>query len=91
VDEDAPLKTRDFPAAIKIAERASELTKHKNAMILDTLAVAYFGDKKIDLAISTQEKAVANLDTTAGMTDEIRKEIKDRLEKFKKAKKDGGR
>ncbi len=60
-------------------------------MILDTLALAYFKAKKVDLAISTQEKAVAKLDKTPGMTDDTREEIKGRLEKFKKAKKDGGR
>lgn len=86
VDEESPLKTRNPQAAIKIAERANELAKGENSMILDTLALAYFTDKKIDLAIATQEKAIAKLDKTEGITDEIRKELKDRLEKFKKAK-----
>lgn len=88
--EDIPLKTSDDAAAIKIAERANELTKSENAMILDTLALAYFKAKKIDEAIKWQEKAVAQLDKTEGVTDDIREEIKGRLEKFKKAKKDGG-
>jgi len=89
--EDMPLKTSDYDTAIKIAERANEVAKGENAMVLDTLALAYFKAKKVDLAISTQEKAVAKLDKTPGMTDDIRDEIKGRLEKFKKAKKDGGR
>ncbi len=89
VDTESPLKTRDYPVAIKLAERANELTKGVNAMILDTLAVGYFADGKIDLAISTEEKAVANLDKTDGVTDDIKKEIKDRLAKFKKAKNGG--
>ena len=86
VDEETPLKTRNPETAIKIAERANDLSKGENAMILDTLALAYFTNKKIDLAISTQEKAISKMDKTEGITDEIRKELKDRLEKFKKAK-----
>lgn len=86
VDEETPLKTRNAEAATKIAERANDLTKGENAMILDTLALAYFTNKKIDLAISTQEKAISKMDKTEGMTDEIRQELKDRLAKFKKAK-----
>lgn len=86
VDDASNLKTPDVNLAITIASRASELTKHENAMILDTLAYAYFKGGKIDDAIKTQEKAIAHMDKTQGITDEVKAELKQRLEKFKKAK-----
>ncbi len=86
VDDESPLKTRDYDTAIKIADRANEVSEGKNSMILDTAAYAYFKAGKIDKAIELQEKAVANLDKTEGVTDEIKKDVKDRLAKFKKAK-----
>lgn len=86
VDDESELKKPDLELSIKLAMRASELTKHENAMILDTLAYGYFKSGKIDDAIKTQEKAISKLDKTEGVTDEIRKELKDRLAKFKKAK-----
>lgn len=86
VDDESEFKKPDFALAIDIATRASELEKNENAMILDTLAYAYFKSGKIDDAIKWQEKAIQFMDKTEGMTDEVRKELKDRLEKFKKAK-----
>lgn len=86
VDDESGLKKPDIDLAIKVATRACELTKNENALILDTLAYAFFKSSKIDDAIKTQEKAIAAMDKTQGMTDEIRAELKNRLEKFKKAK-----
>lgn len=90
VDDETPIKVRDYDGAVKIAERANELSKGENAMILDTMALGYFKQKKVDLAITTQEKAISKIEKTEGMTDEIRKDIKSRLDQFKKAKAGGG-
>lgn len=86
VEDDSGLKKPDYAMAIQVATRASELTKNENSMILDTLAFAYFKSGKVDDAIKWQELAIKFMDKTEGMTDEVRAELKERLEKFKKAK-----
>lgn len=86
VDDESGIKKPDLELATTIATRACELSKNSNAMILDTLAFAQFKSGKIDDAIKTQEKAIAVMDKTQGITDEIKAEMKARLEKFKKAK-----
>ena len=57
-DPDAKIENRDAKLAVKMAERASELAKGKDAAILDTLAWAYYhaGDKA--KAIETETKAL---------------------------------
>ncbi len=84
VDEEAPMKSADPKVAIQIAEQAVKLTQEKDAMILDTLALAYFKDKQVKKAIETQEKAVKLL-KDSDVDEETKKEIMDRLERFKKA------
>ncbi len=44
--------------AIRLAQRAAELTKYENATILDTLAVAYASAGKFSKAVETAEKAL---------------------------------
>lgn len=85
VEEPSKAKTPDYALAVRIAYRASELTKHKDAMVLDTLAFAYFKNGQVDKAIETQEKAVSLLEKS-GADPATTKEIKDRLETFKKKK-----
>ena len=50
---------RDANEAIRLAERAAELTKHQNAMILNTLAAAYASAGRLAEAVPLAEKALA--------------------------------
>ncbi len=51
---------RNLELALKAAMRASELTDHEDASILDTLARAYFEQGNLEQAIEWQRKAVAH-------------------------------
>ena len=66
-----PSEQQNLDFALKVANRACELTKYKDAMILDTLARCYWemGDRY--KAIAWQKKAVENVDDSS-MTDSIR-------------------
>ena len=77
--DDESLEKRDLDLALKAAQRAAELTKFEDGMILDTLARAYFekGDKA--KAVEFQTKAVEK--TT---DEEMKTEMQDTLEKYKK-------
>jgi thiol-disulfide isomerase/thioredoxin len=86
VDDKATLKTPDYDTAVAIAQRAVEITKGADPMILDTLGYAYFKKGDLDKAIETQEKAVKLLDAHPEFPAEVKKEITDRLEKFKQKK-----
>jgi len=77
-DSDLAASERDLKLALKAAERANELTKGENAVVLDTLAKVYFDSGDVGRALETQEKAVRL------MNPEV-KEIKDRLEQYQKA------
>lgn len=87
VDDKSTLKSPDYKVALTIAERAVKVSKGRDAMILDTLAYAYYKSGNVSKAISTQEKAIKALDKTSGVTDAIKKDITDRLEMFKTKKK----
>jgi tetratricopeptide (TPR) repeat protein len=86
VDDTSNLKSPDYDTAIAIAERAAELTKSEDGMILDTLAYAHFKKGNIDKAIALQEKAVQLIEKMENVPDDAKKEIKERLEMFKKKK-----
>lgn len=81
-----PLKSPDYALAVEIAQRAVQLTQEKDPFILDTLAYALFKQGRVEEAIRYQEKAVALLKEQSGVPDEIRREIEERLEKFRKAR-----
>ncbi len=49
---------RDGPQAVKLAERAADLTEHKVASVLDTLAAGYAEVGDFDAAVQWQQKAV---------------------------------
>lgn len=53
---------RDAAAAVRLAEKAVDLTDRKNPQYLDTLAAAYAAQGDFEKAIATAEDAVANLD-----------------------------
>jgi thiol-disulfide isomerase/thioredoxin len=90
VDDENKFKTKpDYKIAIKIAKRACDLTKDQDPMILDTLAYAHFKNGDVSKAIEIQERAVALLVSGGEIDEETKKEIRDRLEMFKKAAKKG--
>lgn len=86
VDDKAPVKSPDYEVAVAIAEKANEVAKGEDPMIMDTLAYAYFKKGDTDKAIETQEKAVKLLDEKKGYPADAVKEIKERLEMMKKKK-----
>ncbi|UCF43904.1 MAG: tetratricopeptide repeat protein [Planctomycetota bacterium] len=65
------------PAAVKLAQKACELTNYEHIRALDTLAVAYAAAGKLPQAIETAKKAL-QLAITAGKKDLVR-EIDKRL------------
>ncbi|MFN3689686.1 MAG: redoxin family protein [Fimbriimonadales bacterium] len=87
VDDDTqpPLQSPDYQAAITIARRAVELTKERDPMILDTLAYAYFKHGDVQNALKYQGMAVALIEQDADIREEVKKEIRDRYERFRKA------
>ena len=74
-DPDADIKNRDTKLAVKAAERAAELTEHKDPMILDTLAWSYFQAGMKDKAVETETKALelAPSDYKAQFTEALEK------------------
>jgi thiol-disulfide isomerase/thioredoxin len=68
--------------ALTFAERAAELTQHKQAAILDTLAKAYFDNGQAAKAVETQEKAIKLAQGTPEAQD---KSMLKRLEQYRKA------
>lgn len=87
VDDDTKpaLQSPDYQAAITIARRAAELTKEQDASILDTLAYAYFKHGDLQNALKYQKMAVDLIEKDATMEEAMKKEIRDRYERFKKA------
>jgi thiol-disulfide isomerase/thioredoxin len=87
VDDDTnpPLQSPDYQAAITIARRAVELTKEKDAAILDTLAYAYFKSGDVQNALKYQKMAVDLAEKDPSMPDEVKQELRERYEKFQKA------
>jgi tetratricopeptide (TPR) repeat protein len=67
--------------AVKFAQRACELTGHKDPHFLDTLAAAYAAAGRFDDAIATAEQAV-NAAKTSGQ-EELAGEIQKRMELYK--------
>ncbi len=49
---------RDADEAVSLAERAATLTEHKDAWVLDTLAVAYGAAGQFDRAVATTQTAL---------------------------------
>lgn len=83
VDPDAKIEPRDAELGLKIAERASELTKHENAMILDTYAWALWFAGQHDRALEVQEKAVSLAPAN------MKEQLAEALERMKKMKSGG--
>jgi tetratricopeptide (TPR) repeat protein len=75
-------KVRDGKRALELAQKACELTDHKNGGYLDTLAAAYAERGQFDKAVEWQEKALAAGDMPVRDADAARK----RLELYKQKK-----
>jgi tetratricopeptide (TPR) repeat protein len=80
-------KHRDFDLALTIAKQAAEVSKYGDPAILDTLARAYFEKNDLDKAIEFETKAVEKAKGSSSVTDDVRTEMKDTLEKYKAKKK----
>jgi len=78
------LEKRDLDLADKFASRAVELTERKDASVLDTLARAKFEKGDLDKAIEIETEALSKADTDS------RADVRETLDKYKKAKTDGG-
>lgn len=78
--DDKNVKRRDLDLALRLAQRANDLTESKAPAILDTLARAHFERGDIDEALIWQEKAVEHAE--GRMADELR----NALERYRAAK-----
>jgi Flp pilus assembly protein TadD len=75
---------RDATQAIGLAERAAALTKHQDAIILNTLAAAYAAADRFSEAAATAQKA---LDLASDQrSDQLADSIRQRLEMYKQGK-----
>ncbi len=68
--------------ALELARKADEMADRKNGAIADTLAKAYFDSGDVAKAVETQERAVRLIKESGETVDQ---DMKDRLEKYKKA------
>ena len=77
-------KFRNPEEAIRLAERACELTNYKDAGLVDTLAAAYAAAGRFSEAVATAEKAVK----LAASTDSKERagKIQNRLELYRQKK-----
>jgi thiol-disulfide isomerase/thioredoxin len=87
VDDKSPVKKRNYDVAIEVAQRGVEVSNEQDPAILDMLAVARFKKGDLDGAIESERKAVALLDKPdTGVTDEMKKDIRQRLAEYEKQK-----
>lgn len=92
VDPDKTPEKQDLKLAELASTRSCELAKGKpeEGMYLDTLAAVFFAKKDFAKAAELQEKAVKLISAQEDAQPEMVDEMKDRLEKFKKAAAGGG-
>ena len=82
------LKSPDLKLGLGIAERADEITKHEDAVVLDTLAEALSKNGRNDEAVTAQQKAVDLINKPdSKFPPEAKKQFEDHLAKLKAAKK----
>ena len=74
-------KLRDSGRAIRLAQRASELTENRDASILDTLAAAYAAANQFDQAVATAEAALGLIDDRA--SSDLETDLKKRLDLYR--------
>jgi thiol-disulfide isomerase/thioredoxin len=88
---DSTFTKKDLDLALRAAMRADEVSKHKDAAIVDTLAKVYHDKGDLAKAVELQEKAIKLLDDMPeAQRDQMEEELKDRLKSYKEeAKKKG--
>jgi len=79
VVDDESVQRRDLKFAMLAAQRAADLTEHKSAAILDTLARVYYEQEEVEAAVDWQAKAVA-----AAESDRMAESLKETLVKYEK-------
>jgi len=67
---------RDEGEAVRLAQRAAELTEHQAPEILDTLAAAYAAVGQFDQAVATAQQAIALAADQVELADPIRQRLK---------------
>lgn len=77
-------KDRNLDFAMAFANKANEVSKGESAAILDTVARVYWEKGDRAKAIEFQEKAVKAADKDADINDNMKEEIKQTLEQYKK-------
>jgi tetratricopeptide (TPR) repeat protein len=93
VSPDGPkLERRDLKLALKAAQRAVDLTKNKDGMIMDTLAKVVHDQGNLTRALELQEKALKLIQASSQYKGTpFEKEISDRLDQYQnEAKNKGG-
>ena len=75
---------RDAKQAVELAERAAAMTRHQDAIILNTLAAAYAAAGKFDKAAATAQQALELARTSRN--DRLIKQILEQLEHYRQAK-----
>ena len=75
-------KFRDPQEAVRLAERACQLTSHEDPSVLDTLAVAYAAANRFPEAVATAESAIELADSTGQK--EMAEHIRKRLEFYRR-------
>ncbi len=73
-------KFRNPEEAVRLAERACQLTKYRNPTILDTLAAAYAAAGRYSDAVATTQKA---LELAQSSNEELPEKIQNRLRLYK--------
>lgn len=72
---------RDGAEAVRLAERACDLTDYKSPAMLDTLAAAYAEAGRFDQAVETAQRALQL--ARAAKSEKLAKDIQSRLELYK--------
>jgi thiol-disulfide isomerase/thioredoxin len=88
VDDKGPIKNGNYAFAIEVAQMGvdSAKTDMQKAMVLDTLAYAYFKAGDMDKAIAAEDKALAAAALVKDFPADMKKEFADRLALFKSKK-----
>ncbi len=75
---------RDAAQAITFAERAAEITGHRNATVLETLASAYAAAGQFDKAAATAQEALEL--AVAAKDDGLAERLRRQMELYRQAK-----
>lgn len=81
-DRETKADSKLVKMALKVAQKADELTNGENASVADTLAKAYFDNGDLAKAVKTQERVIELADGTPMSQDP---NLKKRLRQYKKA------